>query len=202
MKVLTLGDLAQVSLSSADEDLVVDVLIRTLLVRKRGDRADVVRPRALANERHRTSTLEVSDGSDRRVDGELVVVCAETVTVSVRVREEAGLEDGVRGGLDTGNEVRRREGGLLDLREVVLDVLVQDQLADGAERELGVRPNFSEIENVVAELLGLLNRHGLLITTKDQFDDETLMMMMIRTTEISQVGKWPLSIDSKSDWMP
>lgn len=60
------------------------------------------------------------------------------------------------------DEVGRREGNLLDLREVVLDVLVEGNLADRAEREIGMWPNLGQVEDVVAELLSLLSRHGLL----------------------------------------
>jgi len=91
----------------------------------------------------------------------LLVVDSETVTVCVWVREETGLENWVSRGLDVGDEVRGREGRLLDLGEVVLGVLVEDEFADGSERELLVRPDFGEIENVVAEFLGLLRGHGL-----------------------------------------
>jgi hypothetical protein len=37
---------------------------------------------------------------DRRVDGDLLVVDAEAVALGVGVGEEAGLEDGVGGGLN------------------------------------------------------------------------------------------------------
>ena len=90
--------------------------------------------------------------------------------------------------LDARDEVRRRERDLLDLGEVVLDVwergrerrvssrpregyedegrgrgrtLVERKDADLAERELLVAPDLGEVEDVVAELLGLLGRHRL-----------------------------------------
>ena len=51
---------------------------------------------------------------------------------------------------------------LFDLSEVVLSVLVQDELAKGSQWELGVRPNFSQVKDVVTEALGLLWGHCLL----------------------------------------
>jgi len=61
--------------------------------------------------------------------------------------------------------VGRVEGNLLDLGEVVLDVLVQEELSDLAERELTLRPDMGEIEDVdllvLPEVLGLLGSHGL-----------------------------------------
>ena len=84
------------------------------------------------------------------------------VPVSVRVGEETGLKDGVGRGLDTGHKVGWRERGLLDLSEVVVGVLVESDLADGAKRELRVRPDLGQVQDVVPELLGLLGGHGLL----------------------------------------
>ena len=135
--------------------------VRLLLVRERRDAALVVRPRALAEERREAVALEVGDRDERRVDGQLLVVHAEPVAVRVRVREEAGLEDRVRGGLDAGHEVRGRERDLLDLREVVLHILVQLDRADGLEREVGMWPDLGQVEDVELERLRLCGRHRL-----------------------------------------
>lgn len=45
--------------------------------------------------------------------------------------------------------------------EVVLRVLVERELSDGSERELGVRPDLGEIEDVVSECLSLGDGHRL-----------------------------------------
>ena len=70
--------------------------------------------RALVVERRRAVALEVGHlvARDGRVDRQLLVVDADAVTVRVRVREQARLEDGVGRGLNAGNHVRRvlREG--------------------------------------------------------------------------------------------
>jgi len=95
------------------------------------------------------------------VDRQLLVVGADSVPVRVRVREESALQDRVGRGLDTGDEVRRVEGGLLDFGKVVLRVPVEDDLAKLAERVVLVRPDLGEIEDVDVALLGLLRRHGL-----------------------------------------
>ncbi|CAH0326074.1 hypothetical protein SRABI128_05160 [Microbacterium sp. Bi128] len=79
----------------------------------------------------------------------------------VRVGEDAGLQHLVRGGGDARHEVRRREGGLLDLREVVLRVLVQLHGADLDQRVVRVRPHLGEVEGVEAVRLGVLVRHDL-----------------------------------------
>ena len=61
--------------------------------------------------------------------------------------------------------MRGIEGDLLDFGKVVLGVLVQDEFANLAERELVVGPDVGEIEDVdlvvLPELFGLLGRHGL-----------------------------------------
>ena len=51
---------------------------------------------------------------------------------------------------------------MLNLSEVVGNVLVQDDLSNGPERELCVWPDLGQVEDVVAELLSLLGSHGLL----------------------------------------
>lgn len=112
--------------------------------------------------RHQTITLEVGDGRHGCVHGQLLVVYTKTVAMCIRVREETGLEDRVWGGLNIRDKVGWGEGGLFDLGEIVLDILIEDELADGAERELAVRPNLGEIKDVVTEFLGLVRGHCLL----------------------------------------
>jgi hypothetical protein len=61
--------------------------------------------------------------------------------------------------------VGRVEGNLLDLGKVVLDVFVQEELSDLAERELALGPDVGEIEDVdllvLPQVLSLLGGHGL-----------------------------------------
>ena len=97
------------------------------------------------------------------VDGDLLVVDAQTVAVGVRVAEQAGLEDRIRGGLDAGDHVRGREGDLFDLGEVVFRVLVEDELAKRAEGHFALRPDFGEVEDIPSEFLGLFGREHLQI---------------------------------------
>lgn len=59
--------------------------------------------------------------------------------------------------------VRKQEAcSALNLREVVIDVLIEDEFANLLKRELAMGPNLGQVENVVAELLGLLGGHSLL----------------------------------------
>ena len=96
------------------------------------------------------------EGAEGLVDGDLLVVDAQAVAVGVRVGEEAGLEDRVGGGFDPGHHVRGGEGDLFDLGEVVLAVAVQREFAEAPEGHILLRPDLGEVEDVPAELLGLL----------------------------------------------
>jgi len=100
-----LRDPRQVRESAPYELLVVLGIIDWLLVRQWLDRALVVGPVALAFESHETTALEVSNRADGCVDGELVVVHAQPVTVSIRVREKPALKHWIGTGLDTGDQV-------------------------------------------------------------------------------------------------
>jgi hypothetical protein len=119
---LTFSDLGQVSPSTANESLVAS---KALLIANSGvdgclsanigqgvNAALVVGAAALRNESSGTIPLEVVDRVYGCVDGELLVVDAETVAVGVRVGKESGLEDGIRRGLDVGDEMRRRKSSL------------------------------------------------------------------------------------------
>ena len=140
----------------------------------------VVGTRALRHKCRRTVTLEVGNGANWRINRQLLVVDTKTMAVGVRIRKETRLQDGINRILEVGNNMRRRKCGLeigneqeqlyrsisntylLDLGKVVLRILIENKLADGAKREFGVRPNLSQIEDVVFELLRLLRCHGLL----------------------------------------
>lgn len=58
--------------------------------------------------------------------------------------------------------MRRREGRLLDLCEVVLGVFVEDEFSKLAEREVLLGPDLGQVKDVVTEFLSLLRRHSLL----------------------------------------
>ena len=81
-------------------------LVRPLLVLERRDRARVVGPEPLVVIIRRTVPMEVCDRNDRLVDRELLVIHPKTMAVSIRVGEQAGLQDRICGWLDTGDEVR------------------------------------------------------------------------------------------------
>ena len=72
----------------AEELLVLDARISFLLVREWSDATLIVRSRALADIRRRPITLEVRDRDDGCINRKLLVVCAKTMTMSVRIRKE------------------------------------------------------------------------------------------------------------------
>lgn len=83
------------------------------------------------------------------------------MAVGVWVGEKAGLEDRVGRSFNTWDHVGGREGGLLDFGEVVFRVLVESEAAEAAEGNFGLRPDLGEVEDVPAELLGLLGAQDL-----------------------------------------
>lgn len=95
------------------------------------------------------------------VNGDLVVVGAQTVTMGVRVVQQTALEHLVVGGLDTGHKVRGSEGRLLGLRVVVLGVAVQGELSYGNERVVLVRPHLGHIVGIITVVVGILDGHNL-----------------------------------------
>ena len=81
---------------------------------------------------HDTVALIGVESAEGLVDRDLLVVDAEAVAVGIWVGEEAGLQDGVGGGLDTGDHVAWGEGDLFDFSKVVLCVLVESEFAKGS----------------------------------------------------------------------
>ena len=109
------GNFGKILNGSSKELLVLRDVVRILLVVESLERRLVVGSRTLVVESGGTVSLEVGGLSERRVDGELSVVDTETVSMSVGVREESRLEDGISTRLDSGNEVGGREGDLFNL---------------------------------------------------------------------------------------
>ena len=57
--------------------------------------------------------------------------------------------------------MRRREGDLLDFGKVVLRILVERELPYPAKRHILLRPDLGQVEDIPAELLGLLGSKDL-----------------------------------------
>jgi hypothetical protein len=110
---------------------------------------------------HESITLEVGNGYQGCIDGNLLVVDSQSVSVGVGVGEQSALQDGISTWLDTRYQVRWREGRLLNLGKVVLWVLVQGDLSHWSERVFRVRPDLGKIKDRMSELLCLCLGHGL-----------------------------------------
>lgn len=87
-------------------------------------------------------------GSVWTVDGNLLIVDTESVSVSVRVGEESSLKHFVFRRQNTRDQVTRSESSLLDLSKVVLGVFVEDKLSDIDKRVVTMRPNLCNIEDI------------------------------------------------------
>ncbi len=97
----------------------------------------------------------------RGVHRDRVVVDAEAVALGVAVGKEPPLQHLVRREADARYNVRRVEGRLLDLGEVVLWVLVQIEDAHLDERVVLVKPDLGQVERVVRALGRVLFGHHL-----------------------------------------
>ena len=177
------SDLRQESDSLASELAMSLVQVDCALAELDGvDRTQVVGSSTLVVVCHRSISLEVAElvGSPGSVNGQLLVVGTNAMSMSVCVRKEAGLKDWIGRRLNTRNEVGRTERNLLDLCEVVDGVLVENELTNLAARKLLLRPNMGKIEDIdlllLPNLFGLLRSHGLdlnsplwVVSTLDSF---------------------------------
>ena len=74
---------------------MLNLLVWLGLVAQGHKAALVVGASSLVIERHEAIALEVSNGNERLVNGELLVVGTNTVAVGIRVREETRLQYGI-----------------------------------------------------------------------------------------------------------
>ena len=102
------------------------------------------------------SLIGGNSSSVRAVNGDLVVVGTESVSVGIGVREESSLEHFISRGRNARNNVGWGKSRLLYLSKVVLGVLVEDDFADGDKRVVLVRDNLCNIKDVILVLLTLL----------------------------------------------
>ena len=162
------ANLAEEGDSSASEFTMDLVQVGApVLEGNRLNRAQVVRARTLVVKGHVPITLEIGNtvSAAGAVNRELLVVDANTMAVSVRVGEEARLEDGIGGRLNAGDHVGRVEGCLFDLGEVVPCILVELEDTNLTKRELLLWPDVGQVKDVdlllLPQLLGFFGRHGL-----------------------------------------
>lgn len=100
-------------------------------------------------------------GSVGAVDGDLLVVGADTVSVGISVVQESTLEHSVERGLNTWDHMGRGKGNLLSLSVEVLGVTVQSELSNGDKRVVGMRPHLGHVVDIISVVISLSNRHNL-----------------------------------------
>src|SRR6266403_4238887 len=117
--------------------------------------------RAVAIDSHRSVAVVAVERALRRIDWDEAVIDPESITLCVSIREQPTLEHLVRREADTGNDVRRREGSLLDVRKEVLCVPIQFHLTDLDQWVVRVRPHLGQVERVNVIGVRILFVHDL-----------------------------------------
>lgn len=106
-------------------------------------------------------SVVVQNGADGAVDGDFFPVDAQSTDLSVEVGEVTALEKRVVTEVNAGDDVAGAEGDLLGLREELVDVAVQFQFADHAQRHELLGPDLRRVENVKFEVILFLLRDDL-----------------------------------------
>lgn len=97
--------------------------------------------------------VEVHDGADRAVDGELLPVDSETGDLGVEVGEVTALEKRIVGETDTGDDVGSAESDLLGFGEELIDIAVEGEFTNVASGDEIFWPDLGCIKNVEIELI-------------------------------------------------
>jgi len=110
----------------------------------------------------RAISLVVGNSSSvRAVDGDLVIVGTESVSVGVGVREDSALKHLISGELNTGDDMGWGECDLLNLGKVILRVSVKIEFSNRDQRIVAVRDYLGHIEDVKLVVLTFLLRDEL-----------------------------------------
>src|SRR5712671_3791051 len=97
----------------------------------------------------------------RRINGDVIEVHTEAVSLGISIREQAGLEHFVGREANSGNHICRGEGGLLHLCEVVFRITIELHYANFDQWVVTLGPDFSQIKRIVLVCLCLLLCHYL-----------------------------------------
>ena len=93
----------------------------------------------------------------RAIDRNLVKVgAAQADQLRIRVREEATLQERVAGEINAWHNVARMKGHLLGLREKVIGVAIEGQLANAPDRDQFFGNDFGGIQQIEIERLLIL----------------------------------------------
>lgn len=97
------------------------------------------------------------------IDRHLMQIDADTVVLSITIKEHAELQQWIRTIFDTWDHAAWRERGLLDVTVEILGVFVQYELAELVHWILLARPHLGHVEGIEAKLvsIGFLGIHDL-----------------------------------------
>ena len=91
----------------------------------------------------------------------MIEVDTEAVSLRISIGEQAALKHLVRREANSGNHIRRGEGGLLHLREVVFRITIELHYANFDQRVVSLGPDFGQIKRIVLVCLCLFLCHDL-----------------------------------------
>src|SRR5712692_850738 len=97
----------------------------------------------------------------RRINRDVIEVNTEAVSLGIAIREQAALEHLVRRETNSGNHIRRGEGGLLHLCEVVFRITIELHDANFDQWVVSLGPDFGHIKRIVLVCLCLFLCHYL-----------------------------------------
>ena len=109
------------------------------------------------------SEVSMNSSSVWAVNWDLLVVLSESISVGIWIREKSSLEHLIIGWLNSWNEVRWGESGLLDLGVIVLWVSIQGHLTNFNKWVVTVWPDLGNIEDIKSIVLGILFWHDLYV---------------------------------------
>src|ERR1700736_5412749 len=96
-----------------------------------------------------------------RINRDVIEVNTEAVSLGISIREQAALEHLVRREANSGNHIRRREGGLFHLCEVVFRITIELHYANFDQWVVSLGPDFGQIKRIVLVCLCLFLCHYL-----------------------------------------
>src|SRR5258708_1362798 len=133
--------------------LVVPQPVAIRVVTQRSSQVSICAHLAIAMKGHKWAL--------RRIYRDVIEVHAKAVSLGISIREQATLERLVRREANSGNHVRRGEGGLLHLCEVVFRITIELHYANFDQWVVSLGPDFGQIKRIVLVSLGLFLGHYL-----------------------------------------
>ena len=79
----------------------------------------------------------------------MIEVHAEAVSLGISIREQAALQHLVRREANSGDHIRRGEGSLFHLCEIVFRITIEFHDAHFNQRVVSLGPDFGDIERIV-----------------------------------------------------